>query len=357
LVGNKHETCKFKYRLMYFETVQNGGCVSYVIGCEDTFTAAIVDPVKEKIDRYLALAATRGMNLRYAIDTHVHADHFSACRDLARSHGVSIVMHRTSPLPFVDIPVDDGETIIVGRLRFRILHTPGHTADSMCLVLDDRIFTGDTLLLGATGRTDLPTGDASQLYDSLFNKILKLDDSLVVYPAHNYNGSPNTTLREQRLTNPRLQRTELAEFIEQMETLNLRMPDHLTEALRTNRTGGQTVGQLIEEAARAISFMQLAEVRRRLELKDHSFVILDVREKGAYEAGHLPGALHLARGQLELRVDEMFPDPTVRILTYCQYGKISTLAAHTMRRMGYTRAVALDGGFQKWIDTGYPVET
>ena len=117
----------------------------------------------------MALAARDGLRIRYLIDTHTHADHFSGTRQLARQLGVPVVMHRESPAPFADMRLDDGDMILVGHLRLRvILHTPGHTRDSMCLQVDDRVFTGDTLLIGGTGRTDLPTGDPEALYDSLF---------------------------------------------------------------------------------------------------------------------------------------------------------------------------------------------
>src|SRR5262249_42209289 len=151
--------------------------------------------------------------------------------------------------PDIDVRIDDGETLIAGRLRIRAISTPGHTEDSVSLVLADRVFTGDTLLRGATGRTDLPTGDPEALHESLFAKLLQLDESLEVYPGHNYKNSPVTTIGQEKAENPRLQKHNRAEFVEQMRALNLGMPDHLTEALRTNRTGGKTVAQLLDEAA------------------------------------------------------------------------------------------------------------
>jgi rhodanese-related sulfurtransferase len=134
------------------------------------------------------------------------------------------------------------------------------------------------------------------------------------------------------------------------------MPDHLTEALRTNRTGGKTVAQLLDEAARHIAFMSMEEVQHRVTAGDPGLVVLDVREGDAYDAGHIRGARHVARGQLELRIDQVLPDPTARVLTCCEFGKISTLAAATLRTMGYTRAVALDGGIKAWREAGYPLE-
>jgi glyoxylase-like metal-dependent hydrolase (beta-lactamase superfamily II) len=291
------------------------------------------------------------------LDTHTHADHFSATHALAQRLGVPCLMHRESPAPFVDVRVEDGETVIVGELRLRVLHTPGHTRDSMCLVLPGAVLTGDTLLLGATGRTDLPTGDPEMLYDSLFGKLLRLDGSLVVHPAHNYKNTAPTTLAEQIATNPRLQKRERAAFVEMMRSLNLEMPEHLTEALRTNSTGGKTVARIIQEAAERITFMSMDELRSRIDSDAPELAVLDVREADAYAAAHIPGAIHLPRGQLELRVDAVFPDPTRRILVYCEFGKISTIAAATLRSMGFLGALALDGGIREWKAAGHPTET
>jgi len=342
---------------MIFEEVRAGGCLSYLVGCPETCSAVLVDPELSQVDRYLALAAKSGLRIRYVVDTHTHADHFSAARELSRRLEAPTVMHRASLAPYVDVRVDDGETIIAGRLRLRVLHTPGHTDDSICIVLPDRVLTGDTLLRRATGRTDLPTGDPEALHASLFGRLLRLDDALTVHPAHDYKGSPVSTLAQEKAENPRLQHRERAAFVAQMRALNIEMPQHLTEALRTNRTGGKTVAQLLDEAAARISFMSMDEVRERVTAGDPGLVILDVRERDAYDAGHVPGARHLPRGQLELRVDKELPDPTARILTYCEFGKISTLAAATLRGMGYTRAVALDGGLKAWREAGHPMES
>ncbi|HVT23006.1 MAG TPA: rhodanese-like domain-containing protein [Rhizomicrobium sp.] len=342
---------------MIFEQVTTGGCQSYLVGCTDTCSAALIDPEVRQIDRYHALAARDGLRIKFVVDTHTHADHFSATRQLGEALGVPVVMNRLSAAPFADMRLDDGDMIAVGNLRLHALHTPGHTRDSMCLVMEDRVFTGDTLLIGGTGRTDLPTGDPEMLYDSLFNKLLKLDPKTLVYPAHDYKGRSNSTIGDEIANNPRLQQRERAAFVAMMQHLNLNAPTHLTEALRTNMSGGKTVMQLLSEAASVVPFMSLAELQTRQAARANDFIILDVREKEAFAAGHVPGARHLPRGQLELRVNDEFPDPTMRIVVYCEFGKISTLAAATLRQLGFTRAAALDGGMKAWRDGGFPVET
>lgn len=340
---------------MIFETVASGGCRSYLIGCEQTCAAALIDPELSQIDRYHALAARDGLRIRYLIDTHTHADHFSATQQLARQLNVPVVMHSASPAPFVDLRLRGGELLVVGRLRLNALHTPGHTRDSMCLYVEDLVFTGDTLLIGGTGRTDLPTGDAGLLYESLFEGVLRLDPATKVFPAHEYKGRTHSTIGQELTDNPRLQKRDRGAFIEMMQNLNLTMPTHITEALRTNMSGGKTVAQMLSEAAAAVPFMSLAELKSRLESADTELVVLDVRERDAFEAGHIPGAQLLPRGQLELRVNQELTDPTRRIVAYCELGQVSTLTTATLRQMGFRGAVALDGGMKAWREAGYPV--
>jgi glyoxylase-like metal-dependent hydrolase (beta-lactamase superfamily II)/rhodanese-related sulfurtransferase len=341
---------------MIFEQVRSGGCLSYLIGCEETRSAVVIDPALEQSDRYLALANEKGLRIRYLVDTHTHADHFTATRELRRQVEAPVVMSRKSAAPYADLRLEDGDTLIVGKLRVRVLETPGHTDDSLSLVLADRVLTGDTLLVGGTGRTDLPTGSPEALHESLFGKLLALGDDVLVYPAHDYKGRTHTTIGAERAGNPRLQHRERAAFVALMRGLDLAMPQHLTEALRTNRSGGKTVQQLIAEAASVVPFMSLDELRRHVEASDTALVRLDVREKEAYRAGHIPGAVHVPRGELELRADQQLPDPTARIVTYCRFGKVSTLAAATLRSMGYGRVVALDGGIEAWQAAGYPLQ-
>ena len=341
---------------MIFEQVPTGGCQSYLIGCPETRAAALIDPEIRQIDHYAALANQHGVRIKYVVETHTHADHFSAAKQIGKALGVPVVMNRVSPAPFADLRLDDGDMLIVGNLRLRALHTPGHTANSMCLLLDDRVFTGDTLLIGGTGRTDLPTGNPEALYESLFTRLLKLALETLVFPAHDYKGRTHSTIGAEIADNPRLQKKDRTAFVEMMNTLNLSAPTHLTEALRTNMSGGITVTQMLSDASAAVPFMALGELNDRIAGRPNDLVILDVREKDAFGSGHVPGAKNIPRGQLELRVNDEFPDPTLRIVTVCEFGKISTLAALTLRQLGFLRTAALDGGMKAWREGGMPME-
>lgn len=341
---------------MMFEQIPTGGCQSYMLACPDACVGVVIDPALSQVDRYVGLAARWGVRIKYLVDTHTHADHFSAVRKLRDALHAPIVMHRNSAAPHLDIRLDDGEMLAVGGLRLQAMHTPGHTADSICLTMPDRVFTGDTLLIGGTGRTDLPTGDAEALYESLFNKLLKLPPETLVFPAHDYKGQGSSTIARELAENARLQKRDRGDFVRMMRELNLAAPDHMTEALRTNMNGGMTVDEMLREAGSNVAFVSLDELARCVEGRPNDLVVLDVREAAAYEAGHVPGAMHLPRGQLELRVNQALPDPTMRILTVCEFGKISTLAAATLRDLGFPRVAALDGGMKSWRERGLPTE-
>jgi len=343
---------------MFFADFKDGeGCKSYLIACETTCAAAVIDPALGQVDRYIGEINRNGLRLRYIVDTHTHADHFTGALLLREEFGAPIVMHRQAPAPFVDLRVEDGHLLPLGQLRMRVLHTPGHTRDSMAVHVEDRVFTGDTLLILGTGRSDLPGGDADQLYDSLFAKLLGLPDETLVFPAHDYKGRTNSTIGEERAANPRLAKTQRGEFVELMNNLNLNAPTHLTEALRTNMSGGKTVDQLLREAGTRIPFVGISDLFERTQRRANDFVVLDVRESEAFRRGHVAGAIHLPRGQLELRVNEVLPDPSVEIVTICEFGKVSTLAAATLRDLGFVRATALDGGMKNWLEAELPVET
>jgi glyoxylase-like metal-dependent hydrolase (beta-lactamase superfamily II)/rhodanese-related sulfurtransferase len=341
---------------MLFEQIATGGCQSYLIGCPKSHAAALIDPAGGQVDHYVALATRHGLRIRHVIETHTHADHFSAALEMKQALGIEVAMHAHAAAPFVDLRLEHGQRLIIGDLRLNILHTPGHTADSICLAIDDRVFTGDTLLFGGTGRTDLPTGDPEQLYDSLFGRLLLLDPATAIHPAHDYKGGQSSTIGVEIATNRRLQKRERGEFVDMMRSLDLAAPTHLTEALRTNMSGGVPVSRLLAQATAQVPFISMENLAAAIAARDNDLTIVDVREGDQFGPQHLPGALHLPRGQLELRVNDLLPDPTRRIVTVCELGKISTLAAATLRTLGFQRVVALDGGMKAWRDAGHPTE-
>ena len=184
---------------------------SYIIGDERTHAAALVDPAWE-VDKLLKLCGEAGLNVSRVINTHSHHDHVGGNDTVVKRTGAKVVMHQKSPL-HKDISVKDGDSLEVGSLKVRVLYTPGHCPDHICLLVEGKLLTGDTLFVGECGRTDLSGGDPGAMYESLFNKLLTLDDSIEVYPGHGYGRKPSSTIREERRNNYTLKTRTKEEFI------------------------------------------------------------------------------------------------------------------------------------------------
>lgn len=207
---------------------------AYLIIDEDSREAAIVDPVRERVDEYLDVLLERGVKLKYTIETHTHADHIAASARLKDLTGCQMLMHKTSPAPCVDRGLDEGDVIVVGSVKIEVMATPGHTQDCICLLLPDRVLTGDTLLIGSCGRTDLPTGDARTLFQSL-QRLKALPEDTMVFPGHDYKGQRASTIGRERKNNPRLQIENEEAFMETMGRLSIPPPVKLQESLNANQ--------------------------------------------------------------------------------------------------------------------------
>lgn len=217
-----------------FEQIRSSGCLSYYIGCKEKKVAAVIDPEEAKIEEYFGLAEFFDTRLIYAIDTHTHADHVSACKMLRESADVKVVMHRDTDAPYIDMRVADGDVIRCGTVEIRVIHTPGHTKDSTCLLVGDRLFTGDTLLIGGCGRTDLPGGDAEQQFESL-KKLGALGDAIQVYPAHDYRPA-FSTIGAEKSSNPRMLIADREEFVRFMSSRKPPLPRKFQKALEENQS-------------------------------------------------------------------------------------------------------------------------
>lgn len=226
---------------MILRSLNCSGCKAYLLACDQALKAALIDPVREQVDRYLALLAYNRLTLEVLIDTHTHADHRSGVWDLRDLTGAKVVMHQLAPAPLVDIHVADGDQLNVGNLRLGFIHTPGHTPDSMCIRVDDQLFTGDTLLVQGTGRTDFPGGDAGVQYDAIMHKLFVLPDEVRVHPAHDYRGNRSSTIGEEKRSNPRIANRSRQAYIALMSNLSLPLPDRIQEALQATYRRSTTI--------------------------------------------------------------------------------------------------------------------
>ena len=201
--------------------------------------ALLIDPVLEQTDKYVRLVDELGLRLVMAVDTHIHADHVTALGALRDHTGCATAMGEQTKAECVSVRLRDGEHVRVDDLALEVLYTPGHTDDSYSLLLPDRVFTGDTLLIRGTGRTDFQNGDPAAQYDSLFGRLLRLPDDTFVYPAHDYNGMTVSTIGEERAHNPRLQVRSKQEYVELMNGLVLSSPRLMDVAVPANRACGR----------------------------------------------------------------------------------------------------------------------
>lgn len=210
------------------------------MGSADSKHGVIIDPVKSHVSTYINLINELGLNLVASIDTHLHADHITGSGQLTTLTDCQSMMGIETEAKFVQVKFCDDEILNFGNIKIRAIHTPGHTPDSYCFILDDKVFTGDTLLINATGRTDFQNGSASEQYDSLFNKLLKLPGFMKVYPGHDYNQKYYSTIEQEKKNNPRLQVKSRQEYVEVMSNLNLSFPKNMHFAVPANLNNGLT---------------------------------------------------------------------------------------------------------------------
>ncbi len=214
---------------------------TYLLGCERTRKAVLIDPVAGEVDGYVLLLKQLDLTLYYTLETHVHADHITGSGLLRQRLGSSSVVHRDAGAPCADLQISDGVKLQVGDMEFEARHTPGHTPGCVSYAMADRVFTGDTLLIGGCGRTDFQQGDAGRLYDSIHGKLFTLPADTLVYPGHDYHGNTVSTIGQEMAKNLRLGGGKSREaFIEIMNGLKLDYPRHIDRALPANRSCGMT---------------------------------------------------------------------------------------------------------------------
>jgi len=216
---------------------------TYIISSGIGREALIIDPVIEKTSEYIKVLNNLDLKLVKVIDTHIHADHISGLNELSKRTKCTKIMGEHSTSEVLDIRVKDNEKIKIEDIELTSIYTPGHTDCSYSFLMNDRVFTGDTLLINGTGRTDFQSGSSNDAYDSLFNKLLKLPEKTLVYPAHDYNGKKYSTIENEKNKNPRLQVSSAEEYAEIMDNLNLANPKMIDVAVPAN-IKGLTLNQL-----------------------------------------------------------------------------------------------------------------
>jgi len=330
----------------FFDTTSS--TYTYLIANKKGAEACIIDPVLEHIENYLKAIKDLDLKLVKVIDTHVHADHVSGISKLRdKTQCIACMGKSQNASEIVSMEVSDNEKFKVGDLELRALFTPGHTDDSYCFLLNDKIFTGDTLLIGGTGRTDFQNGNAEDQYNSLFNVVLKLDDSVLVYPAHDYKGETVTTIGFERKTNPRLQVKSKQEYVDLMSSLNLPNPKLMDIVVPKNRKHG--VPLEIQMQFNGINVQQLKTMMNQKKVK-----LIDVREDFEIQRdGLIEKSIQVPYTQIENFFQNIeLSQSTDKFVLYCHSGQRTYLA---LQKLKNSNIYHLAGGILNWIEAGESV--
>lgn len=337
--------------------LNDANCKTYALVSDGHL--ALVDPVRERIESYRRFILEQSLTLDFIIETHTHADHLMINRQLKEALGAPVLMHRESPNPLVDRHLSDGETLSLGSEQIELFHTPGHTPDSMCLRVPGAVLTGDTLLIGGSGRTDFPGGDAGAQYDAVTERLFALPDDTVVWPGHDYKGQCYSTIERERSSNPRFLSTTRAEYLEKMANLGLPFPERIQEVLQVNQSGFEAAEVHFPRVTdiAEVPEVESAELAKQLR-SDKPPLVLDVREPEEYvgELGHIQGAILVPLDALEMRLPKLAGYLGREIVVVCRAGARSATAASILRHAGFPQVANLHGGMLAWARASMPVQ-
>lgn len=315
-------------------------CKAYVLWDPATNEAAIIDPRFDHVPDYVAQLEADGLKLKYAIDTHTHADHLSGSDRLRNLTGCAVVMSEHSKSKVPDYKAADGEKLKLGDSELTLILTPGHTPDSMSVFDGRRVYTGDTLFIGSAARTDFMGGDAGQLYDS-FRKLEALGKDVEVWPGHDYNGKHSSTIAAELESNPHFKADK--DTLKVMHKIKGELPANMAEILSFNSEAGLPEDRIIR-----------ADDVAKLGTPGKDFTLLDSRYADEYEAGRIDGAVLIPLPELRDRFAEVekLPHPVVSV---CRSGVRATMAMMTARHANDDNWLLLQGGMQAWQKAGKPM--
>lgn len=344
---------------------------TYLIADPVTKDAVFIDPVNTHIDDYLQLLTELDLNLKYSLETHVHADHITASGLLRQKTGAMTGVAQLCGAETADIQMQDGDIFeFAENEKIKVIATPGHTPGSVSFLWRDRVFTGDALFIGGCGRTDFQGGNAGDLYDAITQRLFTLPDETIVYPGHDYQGRWISNIMQERTSNPRIAGKSRDAFIEIMNNLNLPNPKLIDQAVPANRYCGLEEDERMDavqlrdakQPKRAISNtqelldnakQQITEInveKSRQLISEGNLTILDVREESEHAAGHIENSVFLPRGVLEFKIASIpeLADKSKPVLVYCRSGNRSALAALSMLQLGYKNVLSMAGGYEAW---------
>ncbi len=339
---------------------------TYILGDEQTREAVIIDSVKERVDRDMKMLDELGLKLKFALETHVHADHVTGAGLLRQRTGAKTVVSKFGGATCPDVLVDDGDTINFGHYALEVRSTPGHTDGDITYVLSDQTmaFTGDTLFIRGCGRTDFQQGDPNKMYDSVYEKIFTLPDNCLVYPGHDYNGRTVSTVAEEKAYNPRLGHGKTRDdFAQIMNNLKLPRPKKIDVAVPANLHCGLSEGEVVQGTAPADDWAPVYRTATGIPEVTPDWVaesgakyrMVDVRETHEYagELGHIAGAELVPLDTVQHAAQTW--DLTQPVVVICRSGGRSGRAALLLEQMGFHKVASMAGGMLLWNEKKLPV--
>ncbi|MEW5797602.1 MAG: MBL fold metallo-hydrolase [Bacteroidota bacterium] len=362
--------------LQQIRSTDGTGTLSYILADEKTRNAVIIDPNIEDLKEITRVVKEHRASVTHVIETHTHVDHISATNELKKLFPAQLIMHENTKNKWkvvdqgdkfgigdilrenakleVDRYVKDGDTLIVDSMKFSFLHTPGHTDNHIAVLIDDNIFTGDLLLIGQAGRSDLPGGSAEEQYESLTKKILTQPDNTKIWPGHDYEENTFAYLRDEKKTNPFLQQHSKEEYKRFVSDFFPPLAESIQDGKMTVQCGTKRVVADHNEPFRSVSADELETL---INTRSNLF-LLDVREPFELMAyGKIPNVVNIPTGELISRISELPSDKSAPIACICQSGSRSyEVANYLATRAGYTNVYNLEGGTSGWMFSGKNVE-
>ncbi|MCB9893166.1 MAG: MBL fold metallo-hydrolase [Planctomycetes bacterium] len=321
-------------------TKEGEGCLGYIIGDRASGKAAIIDPRHDLVDEFISLLKKEGLKLELVIDTHTHADHLSGAAELKQRTGARYGMIQGTLVKPADRAFADGEVYMLGETELRIIASPGHTPDSLTVYVDGNLFTGDTMLIGGSGRTDFMGGDAGELFDS-FQKFAEFDDHTIVWPGHDYQGRSHSTLGKERETNLIYTAGGREAVVEKLSVRGP-LPQGMAEILTFNRKGSDSSAHV-----------ECTTVHEMLNGDPHALQIVDVRSPLEFSGDSIEGAWNIPLEELDKRLTELNTAKGTIVLT-CATGNRALMAAQILERRKFSNYKIMDGGMAGWIKSSLP---
>lgn len=357
---------------MLFEQLNTGHHKTYLVADEESREALLIDPLYENSERYIDRLHALGLRVTLAVDTHTHADHISGGRQLAKQMRCEYIMHELARAKCINRRVSNGDILTLGELPIDIIHTPGHSADSITLIVEGRLMVGDVLLIDGAGRSDLPGGDPDEHWHTLHRVYQSFPDNTLFFPSHDYQGRDFSSLGHERRNNPHFEHKDRYSYVRWQEDLRAPTPAWVNKVLEANflceplpvverplddQNACQPWGGLpyLTESNELPKEIGVIALHERFDRGKLPIILLDVREEDEFKGhlGHIDGAYHLPMGELEARIEEISAFKVSEIITICRSGGRSMTAAMYLKSCGFEDVKNLRGGMIAWNSRGY----